>query len=53
MNTAPGVCVCVCVCVCSLLCVCTWMGQIQRTHFTDGYSLYNCVCDKYIFFLLN
>ncbi len=24
-------------------CVCTWMGQIQRTHFTAGYSPYNCV----------
>ncbi len=35
-----------CVCVCSLLCVCTWMGQMQRTHFTAGYTLYNCVCDK-------
>ncbi len=37
-------------------CVCTWMGQIQRTHFTAGYTLYNCVYDKkiniyiYIFF---
>ncbi len=30
--------VCVCVCLCSLLCVCTWMGQIQRTHFTAGKS---------------
>ncbi len=54
-------CVCLCVCVCPLLqvcvsvCVCvstapgvgcTWMGQIQRTHFTAGlYSVY-CVCDK-------
>ncbi len=38
--------VCVCVCVCSLLCVCTWMGQMQRIHFTAGYTLYNCVCDK-------
>ncbi len=24
-------------------CVCTWMGQMQRTHFTAGYTLYNCV----------
>ncbi len=24
----------------------SWMGQIQRTHFTAGYTLYNCVCDK-------
>ncbi len=36
---------CVC-CVCSLLCVCTWMGQMQRTHFTAGYTLYNCVWQK-------
>ncbi len=27
-------------------CVCTWMDQIQRTHFTAGYTPYNCVCDK-------
>ncbi len=27
-------------------CVCTWMGQIQRKHFTAGCTLYNCVCDK-------
>ncbi len=39
VSTAPGVCVCVR--------VCTWMGQMQRTHFTAGYTLYNCVCDKY------
>ncbi len=26
--------------------VCTLMGQIQRTHFTAGYTLYNCVCKK-------
>ncbi len=32
-------------------CVCTWMGQIQRTHFTAGYTLYNCVCDKKNLFL--
>ncbi len=32
MNTAPG--------------VCAWMGQMQRTHFTAGYTLYNCVCEK-------
>ncbi len=38
--TAPSVCVCVCVCVY------TWMGQMQRTHFTAGYTLYNCACDK-------
>ncbi len=25
---------------------------MQRTHFTAGYTLYNCVCDKYIFFIL-
>ncbi len=43
-----GVCVCVCVCVCVSTApgVCTWMGQIQRTHFTAGYTLYNCACDK-------
>ncbi len=42
------------VCVCPLLqvcvhcskCVCTWMGQMQRTHFTAGYTLHNCVCEK-------
>ncbi len=37
-------------------CVCTLMGQIQRTHFTAGYTLYNCVCDKlkkkYIYILV-
>ncbi len=54
------VCVCVCVfpllqvCVCVCVCVCAWMGQMQRTHFTAGYTLYNYVCDKkkyiYIFF---
>ncbi len=27
-------------------CVCTWMGQMQRTNFPAGYTLYNCVCDK-------
>ncbi len=27
-------------------CVCTWMGLMQRTHFTASYTLYNCVCDK-------
>ncbi len=27
-------------------CVCTWMGQMQRTHFTAVYTLYKCVCDK-------
>ncbi len=32
MNSAPG--------------VCAWMGQMQRTHFTAGYTLYNCVCEK-------
>ncbi len=33
---------------CPLLqvCVCTWIGQMQRTHFTAGYTLYNCACDK-------
>ncbi len=30
MSTAPGV----------------WMGQIKRTHFTAGCTLYNCVCKK-------
>ncbi len=30
-------------------CVCTWMGQMQRTHFTAGYSLYNCVCEILVF----
>ncbi len=30
-------------------CVCTWMGQIQRTHFTAGYTLCNCVCEKNIY----
>ncbi len=44
-----GVCVCVCVCVHCSKCVCTWMGQIQRTHFTAGYILYNCVCEKNIY----
>jgi len=44
VSTAPGVCVCVC--------VCAWMGQIQRTHFTAGYTLYNCVCDIKILLLL-
>ncbi len=24
----------------------TWMGKMQRTHFTPHYTLYNCVCDK-------
>ncbi len=43
MNTAPGVCVST-----AQVCVYTWMGQIQRTHFTAGYTLYNCVCDKLI-----
>ncbi len=45
MSTAP---VCVCACVRPLLqvCVCSWMGQIQRTHFTAGYTLYNYVCHK-------
>ncbi len=38
--------VCVCVCVSTAPCVCTWMGQIQRTYFTAGYTLYNCVCKK-------
>ncbi len=33
MPTAPGVCA-------------TLMGHIQRTHFTAGYTLYNCVCDN-------
>ncbi len=50
VSTAPGVCVCVCVCVCA------WMGQMQRTHFTAGYTLYNYVCDKkkiYIYFFQN
>ncbi len=28
---------------CPLLQVCTWMGQIQRTHLTASYTLYNCV----------
>ncbi len=56
VSTAPGVSVCVCLCVCPLLqvcvcvhcsrCVCTWMGQMQRTHFTAGYTPYNYVCDK-------
>ncbi len=33
-------------------CVCTWMGQIQRTHFTTSYTLYNCVTNTiYLFFL--
>ncbi len=40
------VCVCVCVCVSTAPGVCTWMGQIQRTHFTAGYTLYNYVCEK-------
>ncbi len=22
------------------------LGQMQRTHFTAGYTLYNCLCDK-------
>ncbi len=35
--------VCVCVCVHCSRCVCAWMGQMQRTHFTAGYTLYNCV----------
>ncbi len=56
MSTAPGVCVCVptapsvCVCVCAHCsrCVHTWMGQMQRTNFTAGYTLYNYVCDKKI-----
>ncbi len=43
-------CVCVCVCLhcskCVCVCVCSWMCQIQRTHFTAGYTLCNCVCDK-------
>ncbi len=39
-------CVCVCVCVSTAPGVCTWMGQIQRTHFTAGYTLYNYVCEK-------
>ncbi len=30
------VCVCVCACVCSLLCVCTWMGQMQSTNSEYG-----------------
>ncbi len=39
-------CVCVCVCVPTYFrCVHTWMGQIQRTNFTAGYTLYNYVCD--------
>ncbi len=52
VSTAPSVCVCVCVCVstapgvCVYLCVCTWMAQMQRTHFTAGYTLYNCIYDK-------
>ncbi len=37
---------CVCVCVSTAPGVCTWMGQIQRTHFTAGYTLYNYVCEK-------
>ncbi len=49
-------CVCVCVStapgVCALMCVCAWMGQIQRTHFTASYTLYNCVCDKKIIQLI-
>ncbi len=44
------VCVCVhcskCVCVSTAPGVCAWMGQIQRTHFTASYTLYNCACDK-------
>ncbi len=50
------VCACACACVCVCVCVCAraWMGQMQRTHFTAGYTLYNYVCDKkkyiYIFF---
>ncbi len=46
MSTAPGECVCVCVCVSACVrpllqvCVCSWMGQIQRTHFTADYTLY-------------
>ncbi len=32
------------------MCVCVstapGAGQIQRTHFTAVYTLYNCVCDK-------
>ncbi len=54
MSTAPGVCVCVCVCVSTAPGVCVSTapgvcalerGQMQRTHFTAGYTLYNCVCD--------
>ncbi len=37
--TAPSVCVCVCVCAHCSRCVHTWMGQMQRTNFTAGYSL--------------
>ncbi len=43
VSTAPGVCVCpllqVCVCAHGSRCVHTWMGQMQRTNFTAGYSL--------------
>ncbi len=46
VSTAPCVCVCVCVCVHCSRCVCAWMGQIQRTHFTADYTLYNCVKKK-------
>ncbi len=45
-------CVCVCVCVFTTVCVCAWMGQMQRTHFTAGYTLYNCVCDKKKIYIL-
>ncbi len=49
-NCSTCVCVCVCVCVSTAPSVCAWMGQIQRTHFTAGYTLYNCVTKKNTFF---
>ncbi len=46
LQVSVCVCVCVCVCVHCSKCVCTWMDQMQSTHFTAGYTLYICVCDK-------
>ncbi len=37
---------CCSVCVSTAPGVCTWMGQIQRTHFTADYTLYNYVKKK-------